>query len=104
MNDVVQQHPAPARKPSTGVATSTRATEPNRLWPWAIAWLPKAVKGLCYYWYKVLDVYSRKILDHDVYVAASVDPAARWARDASLTLVFSWARWFPTRTIIVSVP
>lgn len=79
-----QHHLGRAKKPSTRTVTSHCATEPNRLWSWDITWLPTAVKGLYFYWYMVLDVYSRKIVGHDVHVAESADLAGLLMRRASL--------------------
>lgn len=79
-----QHHRGRAKKPGTRVVTSHCATEPNRLWSWDITWLPTAVKGLYFYWYMVLDVYSRKIVGHEVHVAESAELAALLMRRASL--------------------
>jgi transposase InsO family protein len=64
-----QHHRGRAKKPSTRVVTSHCATEANRLWAWDITWLPARVKGMYFYWFMVLDVYSRKIVGHEVHVA-----------------------------------
>ncbi len=79
-----QHHRGRAKKPSTRVVTSHCAIEPNRLWAWDITWLPAGVKGLYFYWYMVLDVYSRKIVGHEVHVAESAESAALLLRKASL--------------------
>ena len=79
-----QHHRGRASKPSTRVVTSHCATEPNRLWAWDITWLPADVKGLYFYWYMVLDVYSRKIVGHEVHVAESAELASLLLRRASL--------------------
>ncbi len=79
-----QHHRGRAKKPSTRVVTSHCATEPNRLWSWDITWLPTAVKGLYFYWYMVLDVYSRKIVGHEVHIAEAAELAALLMRKASL--------------------
>ncbi|NHZ67183.1 DDE-type integrase/transposase/recombinase, partial [Massilia genomosp. 1] len=73
-----------AKKPSKRVVTSHCATEANRLWAWDITWLPTNVRGLYFYWYMVLDVYSRKIVGHEVHVAESAELAALLLRKASL--------------------
>jgi transposase len=67
-----QHHRGRAKKPSSRVVTSHCATGPNQVWSWDITWLPSAVKGLYYYWYMVLDVFSRKIVGHEVHVAEPV--------------------------------
>jgi putative transposase len=79
-----QHHRGRAKKPSTKVVTSHCATEANRLWAWDITWLPAGVKGLYFYWYMVLDVYSRKIVGHEVHVAESAELASMLLRKASL--------------------
>lgn len=79
-----QHHRGRAKKPSARVVTSHCATEPNRLWSWDITWLPAAVKGQYYYWYMILDVFSRKIVGHEVHGAESADLAALLMRRASL--------------------
>jgi putative transposase len=79
-----QHHRGRVKKPATRVVTSHCAIEPNRLWSRDITWLPSAVKGLYFYWYMVLDVYSRKIVGHAVHVAESAELAALLMRKASL--------------------
>ena len=79
-----QFHRGRAKKPSSRVVTSHCATEANRLWAWDITWLPAAVRGMYFYWYMVLDVYSRKIVGHEVHVAESAELASVLLRKASL--------------------
>jgi putative transposase len=43
-------------------ATTHTATGPNQLWCWDITWLPGLAKGVYYYLYLILDIYSRKIV------------------------------------------
>lgn len=81
----LQHHRGRAKTPTSRVVTSHCATEANRLWSWDITWLPTAVKGLYFYWYMVLDVYSRKIVAHEVHIAESSDLAAQLMRKASLS-------------------
>ena len=79
-----QQHRGRAKKPSTRVVTSHCATQANRLWAWDITWMPAGVRGLYFYWYMVLDVYSRKIVGHEVHIAESADLASLLLTKASL--------------------
>jgi putative transposase len=79
-----QHHRGRARKPWTRVVTSHCATAPNQVWSWDITWMPAAVKGQYYYWYMVLDVFSRKIVAHEVHEAESAELAALLMRRASL--------------------
>ncbi len=52
------------------------ATGPNQLYSWDITYLPTAVRGLFYYLYLVMDIYSRKIVGWQVYEAESSALAA----------------------------
>jgi putative transposase len=79
-----QHHRGRASKPSERVATSHCASGPNQLWSWDITWLPTAIKGQYFYWYMMLDVFSRKIVGHEVHVAESAELAALLMRKASL--------------------
>jgi transposase InsO family protein len=79
-----QHHRGRAKKPSSRVATSHCAMGPNEVWSWDITWMPAAVKGQFYYWYMVLDVFSRKIVGHEVHVAESAELASLLMRRASL--------------------
>ena len=80
------QHPrgrarAPVRRHRP---TSHCATGPNQVWCWDITWLPAAIKGTYTYWYMVLDIYSRKIVAHEVHTTESADHASHLIRRASL--------------------
>ena len=64
-----QVHPrgrqkAPERK---RMATTHKASEANCLWSWDISWLPGPAQGTWFYLYLIMDVYSRKIVGHEVY-------------------------------------
>ena len=43
------------------------ATGPNQVFSWDITYLPTQVRGVFYYLYMVLDIYSRKIVGWQVY-------------------------------------
>lgn len=79
-----QHHRGKAKKPSERVVTSHCAMAPNQVWSWDITWLPAAIKGKYHYWYMVLDIYSRKIVGHEVHEAESAESASRLMRRASL--------------------
>lgn len=79
-----QHHRGRAKKPSGRVVTSHCADGPNQVWSWDITWLPAAVKGQYHYWYMVLDVFSRKIVAHEVHAAESAELASQMMRRASL--------------------
>lgn len=79
-----QHHRGRAKKPSSRVVTSHCASAPNEVWSWDITWMPAAVKGQYYYWYMMLDVFSRKIVGHEVHMAESAELASRLMRRTSL--------------------
>lgn len=78
-------HRGKAKRPSGRVVTSHCAMAPNQVWSWDITWLPAAIKGKYHYWYMVLDIFSRKIVGHEVHDAESAESAARLMRRASLS-------------------
>lgn len=55
----------PARKVVKPQALT--ATVPNQIYTWDITYLPSQVKGLFFYLYLVLDIYSRKIVGWQVH-------------------------------------
>lgn len=71
-----QHHRGRAKKPSSRVATTHCATGPNQVWCWDITWMPAAVKGTYYYWFMILDVFSRKIVGHEVHEVESAELAS----------------------------
>lgn len=60
------------------------ATAPNQLWSWDITYLGTTVKGLFFYLYLIMDVFSRKIVGWEVYAEESADHAAKTFRKAYL--------------------
>lgn len=72
LNHRQQSKPAkPANKPKALVATA-----PNQLYSWDITYLSTRVRGLFFYLYRVMDIYSRKIVGWQVYDAESSALAA----------------------------
>lgn len=43
------------------------ATGPNQAWCWDVTWLKGPVRGLFFYLYMIMDVFSRKIVGWEVY-------------------------------------
>ena len=71
--------PRPAAEPPRLLARA-----PNEVWSWDISWLPGPVKGLYYYLYLIVDLYSRKIVGWEVYERESADYAGEVVRRAVL--------------------
>lgn len=80
-----QHHRGRAAAPSRKEPGSHEATGPNQLWCWDITYLPSGIRGLYFYLYLVLDVYSRKIVGWEVYGAESGEHAAGLLRRTVLS-------------------
>lgn len=64
--------PGPNKKPPELVATG-----PHQVWSWDITWLRTDVKGLFYYAYVVIDVFSRAIVGWSIEDCESPDHAQK---------------------------
>jgi transposase InsO family protein len=60
------------------------ASRPNELWCWDITWLPGPVLGTYFYLYLIMDIYSRKIVGHEVYAVESAENASVLMKKAML--------------------
>lgn len=56
--------------------TTYQAEKPNQVWSWDITYCPSRVKGLFYYLYMIIDIYSRKIVGWEVHETESGEHAA----------------------------
>jgi putative transposase len=77
-------HRTRAKAPKHKRPEPVTATAPNQLWSWDITYLKTTVKGLYFYLYLIMDVYSRKIVGWEVYEEESAEHAACIARKAYL--------------------
>ena len=69
-------HRGRARPPTRRAPPELRATGPNQVWSWDITYLKSAVRGLFFYLYLVIDVYSRRIVGWEVHREESSELAA----------------------------
>ena len=69
-----------SKKRTARPITSHRATGPNQVWMWDITWLPGPVKGIFFYLYLVLDLYSRKIVGWEIWEEESAEHASQLIR------------------------
>ena len=78
------------RRDTTRRAGQTRkpraltATAPNQIYSWDITYLPTSVRGVHYYLYMFLDIFSRKIVGWSVYGSESSEHASDVLRDACM--------------------
>lgn len=71
-----QQHRGRQRRRNRKPAPMHVARRPNQIWCWDITWLPSTVRGLFFYLYAVIDLYSRKIVAWEVHASESGELAA----------------------------
>ena len=57
------------------------ATAPNQLFSWDITYMPTPVKGIYFYLYLFMDVFSRKIVGWQIYEVESSELASEVMRD-----------------------
>lgn len=74
-----RQRSAPARRYE---ALARTASGPNQVWSWDISWLRSPVRGMFYYLYLIVDLYSRKIVAWSVHEEESAELASALAREA----------------------
>jgi transposase InsO family protein len=73
-----------AKAPSHSRPPELVATAPNQLWSWDITYLGTTVKGLYFYLYLIMDLFSRKIVGWEVFAEESAEHAATVFRKAYL--------------------
>jgi transposase InsO family protein len=80
-----RSRPASPRKPG-----SHEAPGPNRVWSWDISYLPTQVRGLFFYLYLVVDLYSRKVVGWQVHDHESSEAASALLTQACLVEGVCW--------------
>jgi putative transposase len=73
------QPPRALRPPTTHIAT-----RPGDVWCWDVTFLPGQIQGRWFYFYLILDLYSRKIVGFEVHDTDSAEHAAHLARRTAL--------------------
>jgi putative transposase len=72
-----QHHRGRSRPPQrTRLPVTHAAHQPGQVWSWDITWLPGPAKGLFFYLYLILDLYSRKIVGWELFEQESGEHAA----------------------------
>ena len=69
-------HRHSSKPPSGGKPRGLLAAGPNCVYSWDITYLPTRVKGMFFYLYMVMDIYSRKIVGWQVHKRESSELAA----------------------------
>lgn len=77
-------HRGKAKPPTRKRPAPLQANGPNQLWSWDITYLATTVKGIFFYLYLIMDVFSRKIVGWELYENESADQASRVFRKTYL--------------------
>jgi len=77
-------HRGKAKPPTRKRPAPLQVSAPNQLWSWDITYLATTVKGIFFYLYLIMDVFSRKIVGWEVYESESSDQAAKVFRKSHM--------------------
>ena len=81
-----QHHRGRSRKPCDSKPPKGYCAKgPNQVWTWDITYLPTSIKGLFFYLYMIVDVFSRKIVGWDIHLAENGPHAAILVHKAVLS-------------------
>ena len=78
-------HRGHSKSPISKPITTHHATDPNQVWMWDITWLPGPVKGIYYYLYMIMDLFSRKIVGWEIWETESSELASKLIKKAVLS-------------------
>jgi transposase InsO family protein len=70
-----QRHRERSRPATHSRPRELTATRPNQVWSWDITYLLSPVKGIYFYLYLVIDIFSRKIVGWEVHLCESAELA-----------------------------
>jgi putative transposase len=91
-----QHHRGRAKPPARRQPpTSHRARGPCEVWSWDITWMPGPIRGVFFYLYLILDIFSRKIVGWEVHKRESAEHAA------DLVCKAVWAEGCLTRPLVL---
>ena len=76
----LQNHREPSRPGVHARPTAKVATGPNQVWSWDITYLPSPVRGLFFYLYLVMDVWSRKIVGWEIHPVEDMELSSAMIR------------------------
>lgn len=78
------KHRGKARPATAQAPTAHCASGPNQVWAWDITYLATSSRGLLFYLYLILDIYSRKIVGGEVLETESAEHPASVIQKACL--------------------
>lgn len=81
----LQNHRGKSKAPRKRIKTTHVARGPNQVWMWDITWLSGAIKGMYYYLYLILDLFSRKVVGWEIWDDESAENASILVRRTVLS-------------------
>lgn len=81
----LQNHRDLTKKPEHRSVTTHKAIAPNQVYVWDITYLNGPIKGLYYYLYLILDIFSRKIVAWEIWEEESAENASQLIRRAIIS-------------------
>ena len=79
-----QHHRGRSKQPEKKPLSTHVATAPNQVWCWDITWLPGPAKGVYFYLYLMLYLFSRKVVGWEIHEEESAEKASRLLRKACM--------------------
>lgn len=79
-----QHHRGRSKRPEKKPLATHVAMAANEVWCWDITWLPGAAKGIYFYLYLMLDLFSRKIVGWEIHEVESSENASNLLRKACM--------------------
>jgi len=79
-----QNHRGRSKSPTSKPKSTHCATGPNLVWTWDISYLVGPIKGLYFYLYLILDIFSRDIVGWEVWPEETAENASQLIRRAVL--------------------
>jgi putative transposase len=83
--EALTQHRSNSRPRKNLRPSAIVATMANVAWSWDITYLKSPVRGQYFYLYLIIDVFSRMIVGHEVYLSESAEYASALIDDATRT-------------------
>ncbi|QVK17649.1 IS3 family transposase [Mycoplasmatota bacterium] len=78
------KHRGNTKKPQNRPISTHYATGPNQVWMWDITYLKGPIKGIYYYLYLILDLFSRKVVGWEIWSEQSAQHASELVKRAVL--------------------
>lgn len=80
-----QNHRGRSKAPTNKPKSTYCATSPNQVWSWDITYLAGPIKGMFFYLYMIIDIFSRKIVGWEVWPEEKAEHASHLIRRAVMS-------------------